>query len=326
VAGVPRGDRGALVIAFRPLAAGWPALGDHHRHLVEDSARTGAFMEAIERQVRPGDVVCELGAGTGILSVAAARAGAGRVHALEVGPIVEVARDVVADAGLANRIVFEEPDAADLIISECMGPLAVGGTMIEAVVLLRQRILRAGGAIIPRTIRVWLAPVSSPESDEYVRFWEQPRHGVDLRAAARLAIHNLYQATFAPRDVVAPAAIAREIDLTAGPYAPRFQTPLVFAAAREAIVHGFAGWFDVDLGAGVTLDTSPADTPTVWQQVFLPIARPVRVSAGERLEIVFGATPAIARAHVVYFDWKVTMGGETFHHSTRHSYPRGVVP
>jgi hypothetical protein len=314
------------VIGFRPLAAGWPALGDHHRHLVEDGARTGAFLEAIARQVRKGDVVCELGAGTGILSVAAARAGAGRVHALEVGPIAEVARDVAFDSGLADRIVFDEPDAADVIVSECMGPLAVGGTMIEALVVLRQRILRAGGVVIPRTIRVWLAPVSSPESDEYVRFWESPRHGVDLRAAGRLAIHNLYQATFAPREVVASAALAREIDLTAGPYAPRFQSTLAFTASRAAVMHGFAGWFDVDLGAGVTLDTSPADTPTVWQQVFLPIALPAHVAAGDRIELVFGATPALARSHVIYFDWKTTIGGETFHQSTRHSYPRGVVP
>ena len=314
------------MIGFRPLAAGWPGLGDHHRHLVEDEARTGAFLEAIKRQVRPGDVVCELGAGTAILSIAAVRAGAGRVHALEIGPILEVARDVVADNGLADRIVFEEPTAADLIVSECMGPLAIGGTMIDAVAQLRDRILRAGGAVIPRRIRVWLAPVESPDADRYVRFWEEPRAGVDVRAAGRLAIHNAYQATFRPSELIAAASCARDIDLMKGPYAPRFSTELTFVARRAATLHGFAGWFDAELGADVTLDTSPADVPTVWQQVFLPVERAVQVAAGETIALTFGATPPVARAHVIYLDWKTTAGGATFHQSTRHSFPRGVVP
>ena len=50
-------------------------------------------LELIERELRPGDAVLDLGCGSGILAIAAARLGAGRVLALDSDPLaVEAAR------------------------------------------------------------------------------------------------------------------------------------------------------------------------------------------------------------------------------------------
>ena len=47
---------------------------DQHRALLGDSVRTNAYAEAIGRVVGAGDVVLDLGSGSGVLAILACRA------------------------------------------------------------------------------------------------------------------------------------------------------------------------------------------------------------------------------------------------------------
>jgi predicted RNA methylase len=58
-----------------------------HLAMLDDRNRTAAYLEAIRDGVREGDVVVDIGTGTGVLAAAAAQAGARRVYAIEVGDI-----------------------------------------------------------------------------------------------------------------------------------------------------------------------------------------------------------------------------------------------
>ena len=68
--------------------------------MICDRVRTEAFRRAIESVVRPGDVVLDVGAGSGILSLFAARAGAARVYAVERTTVATVAQMLAAANGL----------------------------------------------------------------------------------------------------------------------------------------------------------------------------------------------------------------------------------
>ena len=60
--------------------------------MIGDTVRTEAYKEAIFASVA-GRVVIDVGAGTGILSLFAAEAGAKFVYAIEASDIVKVCRD-----------------------------------------------------------------------------------------------------------------------------------------------------------------------------------------------------------------------------------------
>ena len=102
---------------------------DEHRQYLSDAARIEAFRSAIHEVVRPGDVVVDLGSGTGILGFLACQAGAAKVYAIEQGGMIEMARALARANGFESRIVFVPglstrisiPERADVIVADQIG-------------------------------------------------------------------------------------------------------------------------------------------------------------------------------------------------------------
>src|SRR5439155_20231788 len=98
---------GALVRpeAVQRLSSGWADPVEHAR-MLHDDRRTGDYLAALGQAVRPGDVVLDIGTGSGVLAVAAARAGARHVYAVEASDISEVAERVFAANGMEDRVTL----------------------------------------------------------------------------------------------------------------------------------------------------------------------------------------------------------------------------
>ena len=152
---------------FRKLSnASTVDLLKYHRSLLADRVRTETYGDALNATVRKDDIVADLGCGSGILSFFAARAGAKRVYAIDEGPVVELARALAHDNGLADRIVFINASSfdvtleerVDVIVTETMGNNGLDEQIVRAVDDARRRWLREDGAIVPRSIDVIVAP------------------------------------------------------------------------------------------------------------------------------------------------------------------------
>jgi predicted RNA methylase len=112
----------------------------YHAGMLADERRMDAYRDAIHEAVRPGDVVVDLGSGTGVLSFFACQAGAARVYAIERGPTARLGRELCRANGFDDRVTFIEdystnvqlPERADALVTETLWDFGVGEGMVGA--------------------------------------------------------------------------------------------------------------------------------------------------------------------------------------------------
>ncbi len=121
--------------------------------MMGDAVRMRAYAQALREAVRPGSVVLDIGTGTGIFAMLAARFGARRVYAIEPADAIQVARDIAAANGCADRIEFIQglstevslPERADVIVSDLRGVLPLYQRHLPSIVDARDAVADARG-------------------------------------------------------------------------------------------------------------------------------------------------------------------------------------
>ena len=176
-----------------------------HRSMICDRIRTEAFRRAIETVVHPGDVVLDVGAGTGILSMFAARAGAARVYAVERTTVAVLAQELAAANGFGQIIEVihgdvldvELPEPVDVIVSEWLGGFGIDEGMLAPVIAARDRWLKPNGAMIPQSVTAWAGLVHDRQLDETLAFLRDSPYGLTLDRLVEVTVNEiLYSGTF----------------------------------------------------------------------------------------------------------------------------------
>ena len=169
--------------------------------MLTDKVRTSSYASFIlgTPTVFDGAVVLDVGCGTGILSMFAARSGAKRVYAVDASDIVKRAEEIIKDNGHEDVITYVPPSLfptqsesrsfrrrkatnvgfkntsrvirgkveditlpdgvtqVDVIISEWMGYALLYESMLDSVLVARDRFLRPGGVLAPSQCRIMLS-------------------------------------------------------------------------------------------------------------------------------------------------------------------------
>ena len=141
--------------------------------MLHDDRRTSDYVAALSQAVRPGDVVLDIGTGSGVLAIAAARAGAKQVYAVEASDIAEAAERVFALNDMGDRITLvagwsreiELPEPADLLVSEVIGNEPFEEEILETTLDARRRLLKPGARLIPNALTLFARPLLLPETE-----------------------------------------------------------------------------------------------------------------------------------------------------------------
>jgi SAM-dependent methyltransferase len=269
-----------------------------HRTMLLDHVRTDAFREAMRAVVRPGDTVVDMGAGSGVLCMFAAEAGAKEVHGIECSAIIEPARRVLELNGHAavqlhqgDAETLDLPVQADVIVSEWLGYFVYADGMYPAFAALRDRCLKPGGRVVPAEVDVLLAPMEDRDPRGHSYWYGRP-YGFDFSPLLEQE-YRFTQIRLVPTEaLLAPGQVLDTIDCRrAGMRDLHVTRSARWRLERGGQLDAVCGWFTARLAPGVVMETAPGAPDTHWQQHVFAV-RPVRVEAGDALELTLRVSEA----------------------------------
>jgi precorrin-6B methylase 2 len=139
----------------------------YHEQLLSDRVRNQTFYKALKRHVQKNDSVMDIGSGTGVWAIAAAKLGASRVVAIEKEKIlIPIIEKLASKNGVRDRLEVVEGDSRvskisgkfDLIISETVGNQAFDEEIVPIIIDAKKRFLKKGGVVIPEALAAVAAP------------------------------------------------------------------------------------------------------------------------------------------------------------------------
>ena len=293
-----------------------------HRTMICDRVRTEAFRRAINSVVRPGDIVLDVGAGSGILSMFAAQAGAARVYAVERTTVAVLAQQLAAANEVAetvkvihgNVMDIELPEGVDLIVSEWLGGFGIDEGMLVPVIAARDRWLKPGGVMVPHSVTAWAALVHDRYLAETIEFLRDNPYGLRLEGLVEMTVNEIsYSGTFRhlragdrrsePGRLWTTDADLISLEQAQAPHEAETLLPVRDHGTANAL----ALWFSADLAPGATLSVGPGDPPTHWGMTTAPLRSPVELTPDMVVRARVRTAPA--RPVGTWTRWAIAMPG-----------------
>ncbi|MCK6453006.1 MAG: tetratricopeptide repeat protein [Alphaproteobacteria bacterium] len=266
-----------------------------HFTMLNDDARNQAYDRAIRAAVRQGDHVLEIGTGSGILAMMAARAGAGRVTTCEANPaLAAVAAEIVARNGCADRVSVvarkstelevgrDLPRPADLLVMEIFDAVLLGEGVLPSLADARARLLAPEARVLPQGARVYAAVVELPGLRRVHPIRDVA--GFDLSPFAVFAdpVGQMVELASEPHRMLTAPAPLFDFDFTrAVPISGAARATL--GATADGTAHAVALWYDLDLAEGVTMTTAPGVARNHWKQAVMFLPEDIPLRAGQEL-------------------------------------------
>jgi len=269
-----------------------------HEEMLKDKVRTDAYLKSIVNNAHlfKGKTVLDIGCGTGILCMFAAKAGAKKVIGIECASIYKQAREIVKDNGFEGTIeiingkveeVTLPVDKVDIIISEWMGYFLLYESMLDTVLYARDKWLVEGGLLFPDKAQLYACLIEDGEYRERkLDFWTNV-YGFDMSAIRTLAELEPLVDCADPEQVMSDAALLLEIDLyTVTKPDLDFVADFQLTANRDDYAHALCCYFTCEFSKThnkIKLPTGPKHKYTHWKQTIFYFNSSLIMHAGEKV-------------------------------------------
>jgi len=268
-----------------------------HFSIVRDVGRNRAYERALKRFVTPETVALEIGAGSGLVSMYAARLGAKHVYTCEAEPLVaEAARENISRNGYADRITVipkkstelivgeDIPSPADLLLSEIMDNVLVGEGILPTMEDALPRLVKPGAPVLPIRVAARGALMGGAAWASEGRIGRVD--GFDLSAFNRLSPASIMPKT---KDRGMEDAFSEDVDLFRFDFESERNFPaeskeINLRVTRDGVAYGFLQWVWMEFSDDIWYDNRPP-AETSWEPLFYVFREPKPVRVGETVRL-----------------------------------------
>jgi len=269
---------------------------DIHEEMLKDRARTEAYRDALDLIVKKENspVVFDIGSGTGILSLFAARAGAKKVIGIDAADFIKYARRIVEKNGYSDKITLvkskveelnlDGEEKADIIVSEWMGYGLLFESMLDSVLVARDRWLKPGGVLVPNKAAIF---VQGQCDSRKFDFWNEV-YGFDFSELGTMRPTEAIVGVVKPETIITDRVLMYDIDIqTVTKEELDFSTSGKLVATQDTKLTSVVISFDCEMvaGSGLILSTSAETIPTHWAQTILYLDKFLPLKKGEEVDI-----------------------------------------
>ncbi|XP_070535885.1 protein arginine N-methyltransferase 3-like [Ptychodera flava] len=268
-----------------------------HEEMLKDKVRTESYRDFIYKNshVFKDKVVLDVGCGTGILSMFAAKAGARQVIAVDQSEIIYQAMDIVRENGLEKQITLikgriEDVDLpvekVDVIISEWMGYFLLFESMLDSVLYARDKYLAPQGLVYPDRCTISLVAVGDKEMhDSRIAFWEDV-YGFKMNCMKTCVLQESCVEDVNPDSIISSPAEVKVIDVGCTDVKDLdFSSDFCLQITKDDLCTALVGYFDIffekDCSTKVSFSTAPHCDKTHWKQTVFTLANPISLKKGD---------------------------------------------
>ncbi|XP_028294892.1 protein arginine N-methyltransferase 3-like [Gouania willdenowi] len=271
-----------------------------HEEMLKDKVRTESYRDFMysNPEVFKDKVVLDVGCGTGILSMFAARAGAKQVIAVDQSEILYQAMDIIRANHLEDKITLIKGriediklpvEKVDIIISEWMGYFLLFESMFDSVLYARDLYLAAGGSVYPDLCNISLAAVGDAQKHrDRVVFWDDV-YGFNMACMKKAVVPEAVVEVVNAETLISQPTVVKTIDCNSVILSDlEFVSDFCLKMTKTTECTGIVGYFDIFFDKGcsnnkVMFSTGPQVTKTHWKQTLFLLETPMDVRAGEEL-------------------------------------------